>query len=97
MLGPVAEFDEALTVAKLRGARDRLRAKDRKVEGCKSYAEQNPELRQAKRLHRLSPEGHQRSLREVSTALSTMGFKTPTGSPSRHRAWLDARQRFSSR
>ena len=82
MLGPVAEFDEALTVAKLRGARDRLRAKGLKVEGRKSHAELNPEpVRQAKRLRRRSPKGHQRSLREVSAALSAMGFKNANGQP----------------
>ena len=78
----IAEFDKAMTVAKLRGARDRLRAKGLKVEGRKSHAELNPELvRQAKRLRRRSPKGHQRSLREVSGALSEMGFTNASGQP----------------
>ena len=80
VLGAIAEFDKAMTVAKLRGARDRKRAKGLKVEGRKSHAELNPELvRQAKRLRRRSPKGHQRSLREVSAALSEMGFTNANG------------------
>src|SRR5215218_940164 len=82
VLGAIAEFDKAMTVAKLRGARDRLRAKGVKVEGRKSHAELNPELvRQAKRLRRRSPKGHQRSLREVSAALTEMGFTNADEQP----------------
>ena len=52
------------------------------MEGRKSHAEMNPELvRQAKRLRRRSPKGHQRSLREVSAALSAMGFTNANGQP----------------
>jgi DNA invertase Pin-like site-specific DNA recombinase len=82
VLGAIAEFDKAMTVAKLRAARDRKRATGVKVEGRKSHAELNPELvRQAKRLRRRSPKGHQRSLREVSAALSEMGFVNASGRP----------------
>jgi DNA invertase Pin-like site-specific DNA recombinase len=80
VLGAIAEFDKAMTVAKLRAARDRKRAETGRCEGRKSHAELNPELvRQAKRLRRRSPKGHQRSLREVSAALSEMGFKNTSG------------------
>jgi DNA invertase Pin-like site-specific DNA recombinase len=45
ILGAVAQFDKAMTVAKLRGARERKRRKTGgKVEGRKSYAETKPEL-----------------------------------------------------
>ena len=44
ILGAVAEFDKAMIVAKLRGARDRQRAKHGKCEGRKSYAEAKPEM-----------------------------------------------------
>jgi DNA invertase Pin-like site-specific DNA recombinase len=82
VLGAITEFDKAMTVAKLRGARDRLRATGVKVEGRKSHAELNPELvRQAKRLRRRSPKGHQRSLREISAALSDIGFRNSSGRP----------------
>jgi hypothetical protein len=36
-------------------------------------------VRQAKRLRRRSPKGHQRSLREVAAALAEMGFKNANG------------------
>jgi DNA invertase Pin-like site-specific DNA recombinase len=62
VLGAVAEFDKAMTVAKLRAARDRKRASTGRCEGRKSHAELNPDLvREAKRLRRRSPKGHQRS------------------------------------
>jgi len=45
ILGAVAEFDKAMTVAKLRGARERKRRKTgAKVEGRKTYAEKRSEL-----------------------------------------------------
>src|SRR5271169_2711103 len=44
ILGAVAEFDKAMTVAKLKGARDRIRRNGEKCEGRKSYAESNPEM-----------------------------------------------------
>jgi DNA invertase Pin-like site-specific DNA recombinase len=39
ILGAVSEFDKAMTVAKLKGARDRVRRERGKCEGRKSYAE----------------------------------------------------------
>jgi DNA invertase Pin-like site-specific DNA recombinase len=57
ILGAVSEFDKAMVVAKLTGARDRKRALTGKCEGRKSHAELNPDLvREAKRLRRRSPE-----------------------------------------
>jgi DNA invertase Pin-like site-specific DNA recombinase len=50
VLGAIAEFDKAMTVAKLRGARERKRKEVGKCEGRKSHAELNPDLvREAKR------------------------------------------------
>ena len=50
------------------------------MEGRKSHAELNPELvRQAKHLRRRSPKGHQQSLREISAALSEMGYTNANG------------------
>ena len=40
MLGAISEFDKAMTVAKLRGARERKRRG--KCEGRKTHAELNP-------------------------------------------------------
>ena len=44
MLDAISEFDKALTVAKLRGARERTRRDTGKCEGRKSHAERNPEV-----------------------------------------------------
>src|SRR6266478_2764225 len=67
ILGAVSEFDKAMVVAKLKGARERKRALTGKCEGRKSHAELNPDLvREAKRLRRRSPKGHQRSLRAIA-------------------------------
>jgi len=44
VLGAISEFDKDMTVAKLRGARERKRRDVGKCEGRKSHAETNPEL-----------------------------------------------------
>lgn len=78
ILGAVAQFDKAMTVAKLRGARERKRRKTgKKVEGRKSYAEAKPELvAKARELKETEP-----SLRAISAALAAAGFTTPRGLP----------------
>ena len=42
MLGAIAEFDKAMTVSKLRGARQRKKAAQGNCEGRKSVSEINP-------------------------------------------------------
>jgi DNA invertase Pin-like site-specific DNA recombinase len=76
VLGAIAEFDKAMTVAKLRGARERKRAAVGKCEGRKSHLEVRPEVvREAKRLRRRSPKtGQQRSLREIAAELAALGY-----------------------
>src|SRR6185437_1963656 len=44
ILGAVSEFDKAMVVAKLKGARDRARRINGKCEGRKSYAERDPQM-----------------------------------------------------
>jgi len=44
VLGAIAQFEKATTVAKLKAARDRKRARDGKCEGRRSHLETNPEL-----------------------------------------------------
>jgi hypothetical protein len=47
-----------------------------------SHAERNPEMiREAKRLRRRSPKGHQRSLRDISAELMTLGYVNERGKP----------------
>ena len=44
VLGSVSEFEKAMLVSKLRGARERKRANSHKVEGRKSHAEARSEV-----------------------------------------------------
>jgi len=82
VLGAISEFDKAMTVAKLRGARERKRRDAGKCEGRKSHAERNPELvALAKRLHRQKPKGGRMSLRAISAKLATQGFLNENGRP----------------
>jgi DNA invertase Pin-like site-specific DNA recombinase len=84
VLGAIAQFDKATTVAKLKAARDRKRAAAGKCEGRKSYAEINPELvALAKELRgRKRRDGRYRaSLRWVADVLAERGFTTPSGRP----------------
>ena len=77
ILGAVAEFDKALTVAKLRGARERKKAATGKCEGRKSWAEMDPEMvKVAKQLRQAG-----KSLNAVREALANQGFVSSTGKP----------------
>jgi DNA invertase Pin-like site-specific DNA recombinase len=80
VLGAIAEFDKAMTVAKLRGARERKRATGVKVEGRKSHAELRPEVvAEAKRLRRRRPKGGQRSYRQIASELFQAGYRNSNG------------------
>jgi DNA invertase Pin-like site-specific DNA recombinase len=78
--GSFAQHEKTRLVAKLRAARERKRQAIGKCEGRKNWAEINPELvREAKRLRRRSPKGHQRSLRDVAAELAKLGFVNQRG------------------
>jgi DNA invertase Pin-like site-specific DNA recombinase len=79
ILGAVAEFDKAMTVAKLKGARDRMRRERGKCEGRKSYAERAPEMVELAKA--IKNRGGRVSLREVSVGLAAQGYVTPSGKP----------------
>jgi DNA invertase Pin-like site-specific DNA recombinase len=80
VLGAIAQFEKATTVAKLKAARQRKKARSGKCEGRKSWAERNPEMvNAAKRLRRRSPKGHQRSLRGVAAELAKLGHVNERG------------------
>jgi DNA invertase Pin-like site-specific DNA recombinase len=83
VLGAVAEFDKAMTIAKLRGARERKRREDGKCEGRKPLAEKFPEaVKLAKRLRRASPKtGERMSLRKISAELAAAGHVNERGVP----------------
>jgi DNA invertase Pin-like site-specific DNA recombinase len=80
--GSFAQFEKTRLVMKLRSARERIRETQGKCEGRKSYAEREPELvLAAKRLHRRSPKGHRRSLREIARELQAMGHSNKRDAP----------------
>lgn len=82
VLGAISQFEKAMTVAKLKGARDRASASaGKRVEGRKGYDDTNPELvKAAKRFARKNPKtGKVRSLREIATELAGLGFVTASG------------------
>jgi DNA invertase Pin-like site-specific DNA recombinase len=83
ILGAVSEFDKAMLVAKLKGARDRKRgATGAKVEGRKSHEEKHPDVvAQAKLLRRKRPKGGQRSYREIADELFAAGHANLYGRP----------------
>jgi DNA invertase Pin-like site-specific DNA recombinase len=76
ILGAVAEFDKAMTVAKLKGARDRKRiATGAKVEGRKSHQEARPEV--VAMVQRLHDQGL--SLRAIAERLEQAGHLNERG------------------
>jgi hypothetical protein len=79
ILGAVSEFYKAMTVAKLKGARDRVRRQRGKCEGRKSYAERDPELVDLARWLHHNVNGRPYSLREVAAELAGRGYVTPSG------------------
>jgi DNA invertase Pin-like site-specific DNA recombinase len=91
VLGAVSEFEKAMLVAKLKGARDRKRrATGAKVEGRKSIAERTMErdgidgaaiVALARSIARARPKGGKRSLREISAELAAAGHTTKSGKP----------------
>jgi DNA invertase Pin-like site-specific DNA recombinase len=82
VLGAVSEFEKAMLVAKLKGARDRKRRTGVKVEGRKTLVETRPEVIElARKLYRSTPKAGRRSLRTISAALAKAGHMTATGKP----------------
>jgi DNA invertase Pin-like site-specific DNA recombinase len=83
ILGAIHQFDRAMTVAKLRGARDRKRlATGEKVEGRKSHAELRPEVvALVRQLRRRRPKGGVRTLQEIAEELTRRGIVNGEGRP----------------
>jgi DNA invertase Pin-like site-specific DNA recombinase len=82
MLGAIAEFDKAMTVAKLRGARQRKKAAIGKCEGRKSTSELNPRAAAMARAIR-GERWNERTptLREIADKLSASGHRASSGRP----------------
>jgi len=82
VLGAIAQFDKATTVAKLKAARDRKIAVGEKCGGRKSYAEARPGMVElARQLRRPDRDRRPISLRKVSAALAERGYVASTGRP----------------
>jgi DNA invertase Pin-like site-specific DNA recombinase len=82
ILGAIAQFDKAATVAKLKAARDRKIAAGEKRGGRKSYAEARPEMVElARQLRHPDPDRRPVSLRKVAAALAQRGYVASTGRP----------------
>jgi DNA invertase Pin-like site-specific DNA recombinase len=81
ILGAVSEFDKAMIVAKLKGARDRVRRTRGKCEGRKAYAEREggQELVGMARQLRGNQNGRPQSLRKIANDLAKRGYVTPSG------------------
>jgi DNA invertase Pin-like site-specific DNA recombinase len=81
ILGAVSEFDKAMIVAKLKGARDRVRRTQGKCEGRKAYAEREggQELVAMARQLRGNQNGRPQSLRKIANELAERGYVTPSG------------------
>jgi DNA invertase Pin-like site-specific DNA recombinase len=88
ILGSVSQFEKAMLVAKLRGARERRkRLTGAKVEGRKSHAEERPDVvALARTLARKQPKGGQLSLRAISAELAAQGFLNERGQPFHHKS-----------
>lgn len=83
VLSGVSQFEKAMLVSKLRGARERMRASGRKVEGRKSHAELRPgAVALARKLYRRNPHtGKRRALRKIAALLGEQGHVSTTGKP----------------
>ena len=82
VLGAIAQFEKASSVAKLAAARKRKREREGRCEGRKPLSETRPEVvALARKLRRRRPKGGQLSLRGVSKELAARGFLNELGKP----------------
>jgi DNA invertase Pin-like site-specific DNA recombinase len=81
ILGAVSEFDKAMVVAKLKGARDRVRRTKGKCEGRKAYAEREGGQALVAMARQLcgNPNGRRQPLRKIAASLAERGYVTPSG------------------
>jgi DNA invertase Pin-like site-specific DNA recombinase len=77
VLGAVAQFEKSNLVAKLKGARDRRKAKLGQCEGRKTILERDPRIVAAAKA--LARGDRKLSLREIAAELEAQGFVTKKG------------------
>lgn len=83
IFGAIAQYDRAMVVLKLRGARQRVKAKRGKCEGVKSFGSMEGEQVTVDRMTELRATGM--SLDSIAAALNSEGRATRMGKP-----WLGA-------
>ena len=82
VLGAIAQFDKASTVAKLAAARNASVSCQGRCEGRKPLSTTRPEVvALARKLRRRKPKGGQLSLRGVAGELAARGFLNERGKP----------------
>ena len=82
VLGAIAQFEKATTVAKLAAARKRKKAETGRCEGRKPLSKTRPEVvALAQRLRRKGPKRGIRSLRVISAELAAAGYLNERGAP----------------
>ena len=82
VLGAIAQFEKANSVAKLAAARKRKREREGRCEGRKPHSETKPEVVAiACRLRRKRPKGAHRRWRAVSRELTARSFLNERGKP----------------
>ena len=100
VLGAVAEYDKAVTVLKLRAARERVRRTRGRCEGRKPFGDRAGEeqvLQLIRELHRKPRGGVRRSYAEMADELNRRGAPTRSGSPwSRGVVWALLRRERST-
>lgn len=77
IFGAIAEYDKAMTVLKLRGARQRMRAKNGRCEGRKPYGEHAGEQAVLERMRSLRQQGM--AVDTVADTLNREGIKSRSG------------------
>jgi DNA invertase Pin-like site-specific DNA recombinase len=85
LLGVISQFEKAMLVEKLKGARERKRRETgKKVGGRKNYGEMeggSEMIVLAKKLHRYPVNGKRRSLNDIAVELAKAGYVSSTGKP----------------
>jgi len=78
IMGAIAEYDKSMVVLKLRGARQRKRAKEGRCEGAKPYGTLPGEAETLKRIQEIRAEG--KSFQSIAEALNAAGVTPRRGS-----------------
>jgi DNA invertase Pin-like site-specific DNA recombinase len=77
IFGSIAQYDRAMTVAKLRGARERMRAKEGRCEGRKPYGEREGELEIIHKITELREKGM--AMDTIAETLNAEGVQSRSG------------------